>query len=386
MTVLTMRWPLTIAFAVLGIFMVSKLLPDHGVLAQAADMIRQYYPNAQKEQWDGIISEIVRGASGVSTELISGLHTLLGEGDWASKIQLVSFEGTVNPEKILPSVVLFSAGPGLRGLLLIAFVAASMSTFDMSVNMCAGLLVKDIYSKYIRPKAKNRELIFASWGSVALIVLVAFQFAYNVTSINSICAWLMMGLFGGLTIPMLLRLYWWRFNGGGFAIGTFVGVIAAVGQFIVVKTYPDWVVSKYLSNELILLIYVSVIGLIASVIGTYLTQPTDRKLLERFYKTTRPLGLWGPLKSCLPPDVRKRMEREHIIDIASVPFALLFQITLLMMPLQLVVQEFRAFLWTLGLFLISVAGMYFVWYRNLPKTGNWEPELVITDPGVPKEI
>jgi hypothetical protein len=349
-------------------------------------MIKQYYPQAQKEEWDTIISEIVRGAGSVSTELNAGLHTLLGEGDWASKIQLVSFEGTVNPEKILPSVVLFSAGPGLRGLLLIAFVAASMATFDMSVNMCAGLLVKDIYSKYLRPQAKNRELIFASWMSVALIVLIAFQFAYNVTSINSIAAWLMMGLFGGLTIPMLLRLYWWRFNGGGFAIGTFVGVIAAIGQFIVVKQYPEWVVSKYLENELVLLIYVSVIGLIGSVIGTYLTKPTDRTLLERFYRTTRPIGLWGPLKSCLPADVRKRMEREHIIDVLSVPFALLFQITLLMMPLQLIVQEFKACLVTLGLFLISVAGMYFVWYRNLPKSGNWEPELVITDPGVPKEI
>jgi SSS family solute:Na+ symporter len=386
MTTLTIRWPMMIAFAALGVFMVAQLLPDQSILSQAADLIRQHYPNAGKEQWDTIISAIVAGSKGVSTELINGLHTILGDADWASKVQLVSFEGTVNPEKILPSVVLFSTTPGVRGLILIALVAASMSTFDMTVNMCAGLLVKDIYSKYISPMARNRELIFASWVSVVLIVVASFLFAARLESINEIWGWLMMGLFGGLTIPMLLRLYWWRFNGGGFAIGTFVGVAAAIIEMIVVKTWPEWAVSKYLGNELILLIYVSIVGLIGSIIGTYLTEPTDRKLLERFYRTTRPIGLWGPLKSCLPAGVRKRVEKEHAIDIATIPFALLFQITLLMMPLQLVVRSFRAFQWTLGLFIIGVLGMYFLWFRNLPASGNWEPELVIDDPGVPEEL
>ena len=48
-----------------------------------------------------------------------------------------------------------------------------------------------------------------------------------------------------------------------------------------------------------------------SIFGTYITRPTDRKVLEHFYRTTRPFGWWKPLKDCLPADVRERMKKEQ---------------------------------------------------------------------------
>ena len=57
---------------------------------------------------------------------------------------LLSFEGTVNPENILPTVLLTSVGEGLRGILLLALIAASMSTFDTTVNMATGMVVNDV--------------------------------------------------------------------------------------------------------------------------------------------------------------------------------------------------------------------------------------------------
>ena len=144
-------------------------------------------------------------------------------------------------------------------------------------------------------------------------------------------------------------------------------------------------ISIFLKNELILLIYVSLFGLAGSIVGTYLTRPTDAKLLERFYRATRPFGFWGHLKKRLPEDVRKRVSREHRNDIIAVPFALLFHATILLMPVQMVARSWQAFRWTLILFVIGLGGVYLFWYRQLPSEGNFEPELEIDDPGVPAE-
>jgi hypothetical protein len=38
------------------------------------------------------------------------------------------------------------------------------------------------------------------------------------------------------------------------------------------------------------------VGLAASLVATYIRPPTERSVLEHFYRTTRPFGLWGPLR------------------------------------------------------------------------------------------
>ena len=108
------------------------------------------------------------------------------------------------------------------------------------------------------------------------------------------------------------------------------------------------------------------IGLAGAVAGTYLTKPTDRKVLEHFYKTTRPFGFWGPLKNTLPQKIRIAMTREHKYDLLAVPFTLLWHVTLLLIPMQLVIHTFKSFWITFALFMVGLVGMYFLWYRKLP--------------------
>ncbi len=365
---LMFRWPMIISFAVLGIFLVKDLFPDQTVLTQAAVVIKQHVAGIDHAQWAQTMSGIINHPQDYAPELISKLQSILG-GDWAQKLHLLSFEGTVNPERILPAVLLFSVRHGIRGLLMVVLIAASMSTFDSLVNATTGLLTRDVYQKYIRPRAKTRELIRVSWVFVFGLVLISFLFAYTVKSINDIWGWLMMGLGGGLLVPTVLRLYWWRFNGGGFAIGTAVGLFAAVGQRIL---FPNL-------SEVWQFLLVGAIGLVGTVIGTYLTKPTDRKVLENFYRTTRPFGFWGPLKKILPEDVRSAMQREHRNDILAVPFTLLWHVTLLLLPMQLIIGTFKAFWITFALFVTALVGMYFFWYRNLPPAQNAVHETETTD-------
>jgi len=231
-----------------------------------------------------------------------------------------------------------------------------MSTFDTSVNTTAGYFVRDIYQRYLRPGASNRELIFSSYTFTILLVISGFLLAFTIRSINDIWGWIIMGLGSGLSTALMLKFYWWRFNGEGLAIGTLVGMVIAIGQRML---FPDLV-------EWVQFLLVSGLTLLAIVITTYLTRPTDEKVLRHFYRTTRPFGFWRPYKKLLPEPVRHKMEREHRNDLISLPFILTAQVTLFLMPMQLIIHTYRTLGITLLIFLVSLIGIYWFWYRHLP--------------------
>ncbi len=350
-----LRWPLMMSFVVLGLLLVKQLFPDQAVIAQAAALIKTHAGAVPQNEWPELVARVANHPQLFPQELVGGLAHLLGP-DWASKLSLVSFHGTVDPERILPAVLLMSIPAGLRGLLLVAFLAAAMSTFNAIVNGTTAFLTRDLYQGYIRPKAGTKELIFASYGFGALVMLIGFATAYSTRNINDIWGWLTMGLVGGTMVPTVLRLYWWRYNGSGFALGTLIGMAAALLQRVLLPNMPEWQQLVYMVGA----------GLAGSVAATYLRPPTDRAVLEHFYRTTKPFGLWGPLKRLLPAGEAAAMAREHKYDLVSVPFALFWQISMLMLPLLLLVRQYRAAAGAAAVLAASLVGLYFFWHRHLP--------------------
>ncbi|MGH2270251.1 sodium:solute symporter family transporter [Anaerohalosphaeraceae bacterium U12dextr] len=348
------RWPMMMAFAVLGLYMIKDLFPNQTVLAEAAALIKAHDASLAKPQWEDFIAGMIHSPRAYSPELMEGLQQLLGE-DWATKLQLLSFDGTINPERIVPAVILYSIPVGLRGIIIVALVAAGLSTFGSIVIMAVGFFARDVYQGQIHPKATHQELIFVSWLFGAGLVAVSFLFGYSVKNINDIWDWFIMALGGGLMMPTILRFYWWRFNGGGFAIGTIVGILAAILQRLYM---PEM-------DPRLQFVVMASIGLIASVVGAYLTEPTDRAVLEHFYRTTRPFGLWRPFRELLAPEVRVKMALEHKRDVRALPFALGWQITLFLLPMQLLIKSYQAFGITLVIFGVSLAGLYFTWLRHI---------------------
>jgi SSS family solute:Na+ symporter len=375
-TILMMfRWPMMMGFAVLGLFMVDDLFPDPNVLVRSRQAIHAsaeftdcFGDDLGKAQWDDALARVMRQPERFP-ELTARLakDDLLG-AEWTTKLRLLSYEGTVNPERVMPAVIVHHIPMGLRGLLIIALLAASMSTFDTNVNMCAAYFTRDIYQRYWRPAAKNRELMGMTYLYILIIVVLGFVLGYGSTSINDIWAWLMMGLGAGMLVPGMLKFYWWRFNAGGVVLGTLFGLTGAVvdrlvpgvGRFVN-GFFPDW-----LPAELSGFIYITLIGLTGAVLGTYLGQPTERSVLENFYRTTRPFGLWGPLRRRLAPDERRAINRENRDDLLALPFTLLWQITLFLLPMLLIVGNWGASVWTAGLLICGLIGMYIFWYRRLP--------------------
>lgn len=359
---MTVRWPMMIGIAVMGLYLVNDLLPEQAKLKEAAALIQKTHPETTKPQWGTLISSIANAPDKQDPALVGPLKSLLGEDKWAEKMNLLSFEGTVNPEKILSAVLMMSVAEGMRGVLVIALIAAALSTFGSWVNLATGQFVNDFYKIWVRPQAQTRELIYASWGTVVGIVTCSFLFSLTLDSINDIWGWMMMGFGAGFLVPAFLRLYWWRFNGTASAIGTLIGILAAVVQRLI---WPDL-------NEVWQFVFVLSVGFVSSVAVALLTAPTNPEVLRKMYLETRPFGVWGHLKNTLSPEERAKTSREHRQDLIALPFALLWQTTLFLAPMLFIIHNWMGFATASAICLISFAAIWFFWFRHQPNGNSYD--------------
>ncbi len=360
---ITLRWPMMIGFAVLGMVLVEHHFPDQAVIEQAAEAMRRHHPGITAATWHDVTSQLASLADEPSSHVEAELASILG-AEWREKLPLVSARGTVNPEQILPAVILHSLPHGVRGLLIVAMLAAMMSTLAGVVNQTSALMVCDIYQNRLRPGAANRELILASYAATWIQLAGGFWMGVQAGSLNELWGWIIMGLGAGGLAPYLLRLYWWRCNSWGIAGGIGLGAAGAVTQRIVMPEMIEW-------QQFLLMSALSFIGTIA---GSLMTAPTAMGTLRHFYRTTRPFGWWRPLWNELPETVRAEWGREHRNDILAVPFLMLTQVTAFLMAMHLVIHAHRSLLLTLPFLLIGLAGVYRFWWKPLPPAISPESE------------
>ena len=262
-----------------------------------------------------------------------------------------------DPELVLPTVIKNYIPAGVRGFLIAGLMAAAMSTFDSTVNAGAAYWVKDLYQAYLRPRASEKDLMIqARLASVGIVVL-ALLFSLTISNINEIWGWITMGIGAGMFIPQVIRWYWWRFNGYGFAIGTAVGMTAAVLTKAFAGPIPEYTSFLIASGS----------SLAGCILGTLLTPATENTVLENFYRVTRPFGFWSHIRGSLPRAVQSKVNQENRRDIIATFFAVPWQVVLFLTGMMIVMKQWTNVL-NLGFLLILLsAGLYWFWFRHLSK-------------------
>jgi len=262
-----------------------------------------------------------------------------------------------DPELVLPTVIKNYIPAGVRGFLIAGLMAAAMSTFDSTVNAGAAYWVKDLYQAYLRPRASEKDLMIqARLASVGIVVL-ALLFSLTISNINEIWGWITMGIGAGMFIPQVIRWYWWRFNGYGFAIGTAVGMTAAVLTKTFAGPIPEYTSFLIASGS----------SLAGCILGTLLTPATENNVLENFYRVTRPFGFWSHIRGSLPKAVQSKVNQENRRDIIATFFAVPWQVVLFLTGMMIVMKQWTNVL-NLGFLLILLsAGLYWFWFRHLSK-------------------
>ncbi|UCF18986.1 MAG: Na+:solute symporter, partial [Gemmatimonadota bacterium] len=195
-----------------------------------------------------------------------------------------------DPGAGFPMVMRDLAPIGLRGLLLVAFFAAFMSTISTQINWGASYLVSDFYGRFLRPGADQRHLTRVSRLVSLLILTIGSIAAYLMRNTSVDEAWkLLAALGGGTGAVFMLRWYWWRIN----AWSEIVAMIASLGFFLIVSGFVE-------SNEYRLAL-VAALTIAAWLTATFLTAPEERETLLAFYERVRPGGPgWHPLAKLAP--------------------------------------------------------------------------------------
>ena len=262
-----------------------------------------------------------------------------------------------DPELVLPTVIKYYIPAGVKGLLIAGLMAAAMSTFDSTVNAGAAYWVKDLYQTYLRPSATEKDLMLQGRIASLVIVAIALLFSLTIKNINEIWGWITMGIGAGMFIPQVIRWYWWRFNGYGFAVGTAFGMIAAVLTKAFGGPLPEYTSFLIASGS----------SLIGCVIGTFYTPATDDKVLFNFYKITRPFGFWNKVRNQLPNDILAKINEENRRDIIATLFAVPWQVVLFLTGMMIVMKQWSNFINLFGLLIILSFGLYWFWFRHLSK-------------------
>ncbi len=261
------------------------------------------------------------------------------------------------PEMALPAVLEHYVPIGIKGCLLAALIAAAMSSVDSIINSSAAYFVKDIYHAFIKPDSDNKHLLKVSYITTLVIFIAGITIGWALPNINSIWAWIIMGLLTGMIPPNIFKWFWWRFNGIGYAFGMGFGLTGAAVAGVLFPTAAEYITFSFV-------ILVSTFG---TVIGTFLGKPTDRSVLVAFYKKTRPFGFWEPIRRECEPEFVADVKKENRRDLLLLAPACFWQLLLFWMMTAFVVRKWLSLgMSTLAFIMISWV-LYKYWYSNLRK-------------------
>ncbi|WP_020530687.1 sodium:solute symporter family protein [Flexithrix dorotheae] len=266
--------------------------------------------------------------------------------------------GQVDFEQILPSAISQFVPVGFLGLLLAGLLAAFMSTFAGTLNATQAYIVNDIYLKYINKEASNTKIRSINYTAGLVMVVISIVFGFFAKDVNSVLQWIVSGLYGSYVAANVLKWYWWRFNGYGFFWGMVGGLIPALSFSYI---FPN-TLELYLFP---LMLLISTIGCIA---GTYSAPAVKEEILMKFYKNVKPWGFWGPIhKKVVAQDPAFERNKEFKMDMFNVVIGIIWQTSLVILPIYIVLLEIIPALISLSIAVITSFILKKTWYDQLPK-------------------
>jgi solute:Na+ symporter, SSS family len=270
--------------------------------------------------------------------------------------QLQAMGPNIDFEMILPDIIRNVLPVGLVGLLLAGLIAAFMSNYAATINAAPAYVVNDIYKRFMNPHASEKKYVTLSRITTIAFVIIGFAFGFIVDSINQVTLWITSALYGGYTASNVLKWYWWRLNGQGYFWGMMSGIAASMILPILFPSLPAIMSFPPIFG----------ISLIGCVLGSLFTEPEEDAVLMKFYMQVHPWGFWKPVIA----KVRRYypeygQNKNFTLDIFNVVIGMLWQISLVLLPIALVTKEYPTLIWVSISILVTSAILKFSWWNNL---------------------
>jgi Na+/proline symporter len=270
-----------------------------------------------------------------------------------------------------PLVMNALLGPGMKGILIVSFLAAFMSTIDTHLNWGASYLVNDLYKRFYRPNESETHYVLV--GKIFTVILMVFA-AFTAMKMQSISkAWeFIFSMGAGIGLVLILRWFWWRVNAWSeitaLATSMLVTIILeflAYNQTILEgKNYILFGSSPVLfgitlqvHHKLIIIVPIAILAWLSV---TFLTKPEPTKTLENFYRRVQPGGWWGPINKNYKHELQPVSKGFFILWISGIMMIYGFTFGIG----NLIFHNYSS---AILLFGVSGIGSFLVWNRSISK-------------------
>ena len=205
-----------------------------------------------------------------------------------------------------PLVMNSLLGPGLKGILIVSFLAAFMSTIDTHLNWGASYLINDVYKRFFKPNESEKHYVFiGKIITVVLMILAAFT-ALKMQSISK--AWeFIFSMGAGIGLVLILRWFWWRINAWSEITALATSIIITITLELIAwsqtisagETYSLFGaapglfgITLQVHHKLMIIVPCAIIAWVSV---TFMTRPEPSDQLKIFYERVQPGGWWAPI-------------------------------------------------------------------------------------------
>jgi len=154
------------------------------------------------------------------------------------------------PDAVFPYFIHAGLPVGISGLVIAAIFAAAQSTLASSLNCSATLTLCDLYRRYLRPRATDRESMWVLYAATLAFGVAGTAMALVMIRVKSALDawWELAGIFsGGMLGLFLLGLISRRANNAGATTGVAVGVLVILWMSLSPRLQGDlaWLRSPF---------------------------------------------------------------------------------------------------------------------------------------------
>ena len=186
----------------------------------------------------------------------------------------------IYPDKVMPMLMVELLSPPLAAWLMIAVLAASMSTVAAQILQSAFAILRDIYQARIRPKTPDRTVVRIARLMCILIAIIALVLATPQLDLISWVIALAMGVcMGSFMAQMVLGLYWRRGTGTAALWAMVLGFSITV----------VWTIAFGFQGERLYYIHPGIPGVVVNwtvfIVVSLLSKPLPKEHLDRAFGT-----------------------------------------------------------------------------------------------------
>lgn len=195
-------------------------------------------------------------------------------------------------QRVVPEMLGITFGAVVVTMILIAVLAASMSTADSNLHALSAVLTRDVYDRFIRPQADERErtwvgrivIVLATMAAVALVEWSQKAGAFNPLELISQLMLLAIA-FSSQLLPIAIDVL---FLNKGTRQGAIAGLTAGIGLVLLLTIKPEW------SFGITKIVHVSAVGIAANAIVfgfvSRVTKKVPQKRIDEFRRIIKAKG------------------------------------------------------------------------------------------------